>query len=60
MWELLVIGGSIFWIAYWPWSAFWEITRNLFTNIYESLLGVYQGVTDKALAEIKELNSTKE
>lgn len=38
------------WIAYWPWSLVWNVTGDFFKTIYEQLQGVYQKITDKALA----------
>jgi len=38
------------WIAYWPWSLFWNFTSKLFTNIYDLFVGIY----DRQTARVKE------
>ncbi|WP_394999915.1 hypothetical protein [Acinetobacter sp.] len=42
----------ISWIIFWPCSIVWEITGRLFTNLFEYLRGLYEGVVTKRNAEI--------
>ena len=40
------------WIAYWPWSAFWNITGDFFKMIYENMKAVYQKIANKELEKL--------
>jgi hypothetical protein len=37
------------WIIYWPWSLFWNFTRDFFNTLYKAMSGIYQRIIDKAL-----------
>lgn len=41
------------WIAYWPWSAFWNLTEDFFTMIYDNIKAIYQKISDKAMEKLK-------
>lgn len=41
------------WIIYWPWSLFWNFTRDFFNSLYRAMSGVYQNIIDKALAGVQ-------
>ena len=43
----------ITWIIYWPWSFIWNVTGDFFTFIYDSMKGIYQKISNKALSEFK-------
>lgn len=47
------------WVIYWPWSLFWNFTRDFFNQIYKAMSGIYQGVIDKALAGVQTRKITK-
>jgi len=49
----------IVWIAYWPWSLFWAITSDLFNNLFDILASCYKKISDKAVAEIRELEQQR-
>lgn len=39
------------WIAYWPWSLIWNLTGDVFKMLYETLQGVYQKISDRAVGK---------
>jgi len=39
------------WIIYWPWSLFWNFSRDFFNSLYKAMSGVYQGIIDRALSK---------
>ncbi len=41
------------WIVYWPWSLFWNFTRDFFNSLYTSMSGIYQNIIDKALSGVQ-------
>ena len=41
----------IAWMVYWPWSLIWNVTGDFFTMIYETMMGVYQRIADKAVGK---------
>lgn len=41
------------WIIYWPWSLFWNFSRDFFNSLYKAMSGIYQGIIDKALVGVK-------
>ena len=45
-------GRIIGWMAYWPWSAFWNVTGDFFTMVYDSMKSAYQRIADKALEKL--------
>jgi hypothetical protein len=44
------------WIAWWPWSLFWNLTQDFFTTIYDAMTGIYEkiamAVVAKAMAKL--------
>lgn len=48
------------WIAYWPWDAGWQLTGNLFNNLFELVRGVYQKIADQQLSSFKESMKPKD
>jgi len=40
------------WIAYWPWSAFWNITGDFFKFIYDNMKAVYQKIANRELEKL--------
>ena len=41
------------WVAWWPWSMIWNLTGDFFNMIYETMLGVYQKIADRAIGNFK-------
>lgn len=39
------------WIAFWPWDLFWTLTGDFFNMIYDALSGVFQNISNRALAK---------
>ncbi len=39
------------WIAFWPWSLFWTLTGDFFNMLYDSMVGVYQGITNRGISK---------
>ena len=37
------------WIAFWPWSLFWTITGDFFNMLYDSMVGVYQSISNRGM-----------
>ena len=48
------------WIAYWPFSVFWELTHNLFENIRKMCVGFYEKISSTGAAEIKAIQAAQE
>lgn len=46
------------WIIYWPWSLFWNFSRDFFNSLYKAMSGVYQGIIDKALNNVSRVDKT--
>ena len=42
----------ISWIMYWPWSMIWNLTGDFFNMIYNSMVGIYDKISEKALNKI--------
>lgn len=40
------------WIVYWPCSAFWTLTGDFFTNLFDMLRNSYQNIVDKQLDKL--------
>lgn len=47
------------WIVYWPWSVFWNFTRDFFNSLYKAMSGIYQGIINRELAHVKTKQSEK-
>lgn len=41
------------WIAWWPWSMFWDLSGDFFTMLYEGMTNAYQKITDNAISKVK-------
>ena len=39
------------WVAWWPWSMFWNLLGDFFTFVYEQVQGIYQKIADKAVGK---------
>ena len=39
------------WIAFWPWDLFWTLTGDFFNMIYDALSGIFQNISNRALAK---------
>jgi len=39
------------WVAWWPWSMFWNILGDFFTFVYDQVKGIYQKITDNAIGK---------
>lgn len=52
------------WIAWWPWSLFWNLTQDFFTTIYDAMKGIYEkiaaAVIAKAMAKLPVADKKKE
>lgn len=47
------------WIAYWPWSVLWSLTRDLVINIVDALTHVYQNITNAAFKKLENEKSAQ-
>ena len=43
------------WIAYWPWSLFWEFTHGIFSSVYHAFVGIFDRISSGARNEISKL-----
>ncbi len=41
----------IAWIIYWPFSAIWNLIGDVVTTVYNSMVGFYNSITERALAK---------
>lgn len=47
-------GKLIGWIAWWPWSLFWNLSGDFFNIVYDGMVNAYQKITDNALKKLTE------
>lgn len=40
------------WIAFWPYSAFWDLSGNLISSLYDSLTNCYKNISNRALKNL--------
>ncbi len=43
------------WIAYWPWAMVWNLTGDLFSNVYEFVSGLYDRISAHALKSVTKI-----
>jgi hypothetical protein len=41
------------WITYWPWSCFWNISRDAINTVFDALTGLYNGISNHTLNQLE-------
>jgi hypothetical protein len=47
------------WIAYWPWSLLWNVSRDMVNTVFDCLTGLYNNISNNAMGQLKKPDPPK-